>query len=578
MAEKQRRQMDVYYYRIGYTMSFPLPLARQPARQELPVGIPKTNYPWLTWLTWNLEERWRLLEVAWRRFGDREAGALLQQELAALAGWDHFCEVNGGAGLATAHLAAGLSLALADTSKWEPEQLRLARAASETLLERDVWPWFQSYWREQELTPAKIGNISVITLVRSAQLARVVGSPHQAALEQRAREVLQAWCRFRTGAEHHTEGTAYDGYLLDNITEWMAGLPDQPQVFRESRDAFRSQADQWIDLTLPGRPDLHAPLGDVEPEMTFWATALMRFAGWYDWRDANWRLRQFPLERMRAAGLTLALAKGPWPGRDSDARQAGPREHPNALSLRTGWERDDLLAVVGVSRGKMGHLHLDGGQLILGWQGRCWITDPGYQQYRPGEERTYTLGVEAHNAPVIGGIAQTQRDTRMDLLETSARGWQHGRVDLSACYQGLPAGAAVRRDVWLVNDGGRAVVARDTYDSLGKDVPVSTSWQGGTHLAWAFRQGWVRLSDGERALWVGTFPGTLEAAQLMRHPGSRGPLTLSQSASLPEGRGARWWIFVCDTTNGWQPPRLEVADDTLKLTAPGTGKPLWSLK
>ena len=29
-AEKQRREMDVYYYRIGYTMSFPLPLARRP--------------------------------------------------------------------------------------------------------------------------------------------------------------------------------------------------------------------------------------------------------------------------------------------------------------------------------------------------------------------------------------------------------------------------------------------------------------------------------------------------------------------------------------------------------------------
>ena len=576
-VEKRRRQMDVYYYRIGYTISYPLPLTARPTRLELPVGIPKTSYPWLIWLSWDLEERWRLLDVAWRRFGDREAGALLQRELAALSGWDRFSEVDGNIGLVTGHIAASLSVALADSSGWDPARLRSARAAAEALIERDVWPWFQTRWPERELTPGLIGNIPVIALVRSAQLARVIGSPRQAALEQRSREVLNAWCRFRTGAEHHTEGAAYDGYLLDSITEWMAGLPDRPRVLGESREAFRSQAEHWIDLTVPGRCDLQAPLGDVEPEMTFWATALMRSAEWYDWRDARWLLHRFPLERMRAPALICALSQGPWPGGDH-APEAGAHELPNALSLRTGWEQEDLLAVVGLSRGNVGHLHADGGQLILGWQGRCWITDPGYQQYRAGEERTYTLGTEAHNAPVIGPVAQTRRAARAEVLETDGAGRQHGRVDLSACYNGLPGGAAIHRDVWLINDGARAVVARDALSSLGKAVQVSTSWQGGAHLAWAFRQGWVRLSDGERALWVGTYPGTLEAAQLTRHPGSRGPLTLTRTEQLPEGQGVRWWVFVCDPGNGWQPPAVEVTNGTLKLAVPKCHKPAWSIE
>jgi hypothetical protein len=38
--EKQRRELDVYYYRIGYTMAFPLPLTRRPGLKELPVPIP----------------------------------------------------------------------------------------------------------------------------------------------------------------------------------------------------------------------------------------------------------------------------------------------------------------------------------------------------------------------------------------------------------------------------------------------------------------------------------------------------------------------------------------------------------
>jgi hypothetical protein len=570
--EKRRHQMDVYYYRIGYTISYPLPLAARPTRLELPVGIAKMTYPWLIWLAWDLEERWRLLDAAWHRFGDREAGVLLQRELAALSGWDHFREVDGNVGLVTGHIAAALSVALADTSGWEPERLRLARAAAEELLDRDVWPWFQTHWPERELTPGQIGNIPVIALVRSAQLARVVGSPHQAALEKRSREVLSAWCRFRTGPEHHTEGAGYDGYLLDSITEWLAGLPDRPQVLKESREAFCSQAEHWINLTVPGRCDLQAPLGDVEPEMTFWATALMRLEGWYNWQDAGWLLHRFPLDRLRAPALVCALAQGPGPRR-AVAASAGPHELPNALSLRTGWEQQDLLAVVGLSRGTVGHLHADGGQLILGWQGCCWITDPGYQQYRPGEEREYTLGAEAHNAPVIATVVQTQRAARAEVLETSGAGRQHARVDLSACYKGLPTGATIHRDVWLLNDAGQAVVARDTLSALGRDVQVSTSWQGGAHLAWAFRQGWARLSDGERALWVGTYPGTLEAAQLTRHPGSRGPLTLTQTARLPEGEGARWWVFVCDPTCGWQPPSLEVANGMLRLTAPGGHQP-----
>ncbi len=378
------------------------------------------------------------------------------------------------------------------------------------------------------------------------------------------------------GEEHHTEGTAYDGFLMDSITEWLAGLPDRAELLEESHDAFRSLADQWMDLTLPGRPDLEAPLGDVEPEMTFWATALSRVAGWYKWQDADWFLRRFPLERMRAAALISAYDQKYPSGLAAPA--VGPRELPYAVSLRTGWDRSDLLAVVGLSRCRMGHLHTDGGQIILGWQGRFWITDPGYQQYRPGEEREYTLGPEAHNGPVIGGKAQTVRAARLQLLETTTQGWQHARVDLSGCYKGLPAGASVQREVWLINNGGQAVVVRDTLDSLGKDVEVSTSWQGGDHLGWAFRDGWTRLSDGQHALWVGTVPGTLGAAELTRHPGSRGPLTLTHTTTLPEGHESRWWVFWCESKAGWQPPLVEVQDGAVKIKAPAGTQAEWLVK
>jgi len=225
----------------------------------------------------------------------------------------------------------------------------------------------------------------------------------------------------------------------------------------------------------------------------------------------------------------------------------------------------------------MSHLHADSGQLILGWQGRCWITDPGYQQYRPGDEREFTLGDEAHNAPVIGGVRQTERAAKLDQLETDSQGRMHVRVDLSDCYRGLPTGARVKRDVWLINQVERAVVVRDSFKSLKPGAEIKTSWHGGRHFAWAFRNGWARLSDGRRALWIGTPSGDLPASALHRHPGSRGPLTLTNTVHLPDGEGVNWWVFFCDPTTGWKPPAVAFEEGALNLKAPGKPKMSWSV-
>jgi len=576
--EKHRRELEVYYYRIGYTLSFPLMLIHKPTAQELPVGIANTKYPWLTWLSWELEERWRLLHLAWRDFRDQEAGLILQRELAALSGWDSVCNPDGSVNLVTGHIAASLAMALADESGWKQENLKPVRATAAALIERDVWPWFQKTWPEQELTPRQFHNISVIALVRAAELARVIGSSRAPALEQRSREVLQAWCRFRTNSTHHTEGTAYDGYLMDSVTGWLENQTERAQVQEECRVAFRSLADSWIALTVPGRPDLHVPLGDTEPEMTFWATALVWMTDRYDWPDARWLLRNVPLGRLRAAALSAALHRSSTFTSRLETPSAGMKEVPNALSLRTGWNRDDLLVAVGLSRGVMSHLHADSGQLVLVWQGRCWITDPGYQQYRPGDEREFTLGDEAHNAPVIGGVKQTERAAKLELLETNPKGQQHLQMDLSACYRGLPKEASVKRDVWLVNEGAQIVVVRDNFKSLKSGVEIKTSWHSGTHFAWAFRNGWARLSDGQRALWIGMLPGTLSAAQLYCHTGSRGPLTLTHTNALADGRGTHRWVFFSDPTAGWESPTLQLERTALKMKLPGKAGASWSVE
>ena len=106
VRELSRREMLINYYRIGHRLAFALPVDRRPAVSEMPVGITTLTYPWLIWLVWALEERWRILHAAWRTQDNRAAGLLLQRELAALENWAHFHALHNEVGLVPGHIAS----------------------------------------------------------------------------------------------------------------------------------------------------------------------------------------------------------------------------------------------------------------------------------------------------------------------------------------------------------------------------------------------------------------------------------------------------------------------------------------
>jgi hypothetical protein len=163
-------------------------------------------------------------------------------------------------------------------------------------------------------------------------------------------------------------------------------------------------------------------------------------------------------------------------------------------------------------------------------------------------------------------VIETKRESRLLAIETDTEGGQHVRIDLTPCYSGLPKAARVVRDVWLKRKNGLGAVVRDELTAVGDNVEIRYSWTGGYHLGWSFERGWARLSDSRRALWIGTTPGGLAARELQRHPGTRGPLTLSHVASLPGGSGTHWWIFVCDPQGGWTNPVACWTNGTLRVS------------
>lgn len=524
-------ELLVDYYRIGYRLSFPLPVATRPAQWPQAVnGVP--TYPWLIWLAWALEERWRALDNLDQV--KRQPTGLVHRELAALDGWSSYDADSPGPGLVTATLANVIADHLEEPADC-PEQAAMTRIAGRMLDESFV-PAFVD-----EAPPADlrlVQNIRLITLVNAARLAYVLDHPAAEMLQDRATHTISTWLGMRQSG--YSEGVGYDGYVAYHLLPWIATTLDTAQR-RPYLDEIRRSCVSWAMSTLPGRPELQAPLGDTEPEMSFWLAVLVKVAAEHDEAAlASW-CRQVPLYALPSTGLTAALRLTQT--QECDLPSAGVFRQPGRVVLRSGDWSAGTVVVIGTAAMPVGHLHYDGGHVVIGWEGRFWITDPGYQQYRSGTERDYTLDAAAHNAPVINGQPQNLRATRLVELEQN-----HLALDLSGCYAEISPGASVRRDVWLQDD---QVIVRDQLGGIPASATVSWHWLIGTGFYLGFREGWARLTDAQHTLWFGSGDADLHAGQLDRHPGSRGPLTLSAHGSGPQ---TKWWYFATDSQNTWTTP------------------------
>jgi hypothetical protein len=555
--EKARKELHVYFYRIGHRIAYPLPVSNLP---ELPEGIPGLGfpYPWSIWLAWELRERWEVFHYAWRNWQDNLVGALLQNELAALEQWDKTFEGPGTAHLCTGHLASLLSLYLAKPEGWAPDLYQKALRAAQNILDRDVMPWFAQTWRNKNAyTVGDMHNIPCIILTSAAALSQAIKHPAAAELNSKAEAVYQAWLEFKTG--HYSEGTSYDAFFMDSLSLWLDSHLERETLLAQGKDIFQKTLTNWVHHTLPGRPDLHAPLADVEPEMFFWMNVTEKFTQWYGWGEGAWILKQIAPVRLPSSAL-VNMPDTIYKESQAEVNPTPqPEEHAASITLRTGWKSEDLAVFVGLSRTDTGHLHFDNGQVVIGAYNRFWITDPGYQQYRPGPECDFTLGIEAHNVPVINGIMQSKREGKLIEIENMGNGCQHGSLDISECYENLPESTRITRDIWLFSKDSKAIVVKDRIQS-STDLKVDYYWQGGNHLAWAFKDSMARLSDGERALWIYSPTGFIKPDEVYKHTGSRGSLTLRHSCYTENQKGIFNWVFFFDDKLGWRSPKKEILE------------------
>lgn len=553
----QQRRLVVDYYRIGRKLAYPLP-ATSLSLPEVPVpGI--ANYPWCTWMSWSLEERILTLGWAAEWFPEEETRNAAAADLAALTQWPQYG--RDGANLSSAH--TGRILWTASTRwHWVEDDLRnklrdACRRHVESILPASDKALAEVRTKEDVLRrTAPHGALHNIGLIWNAGAAlTAAAAQHQAAsvLNRRLLALFGAVLELR--AKGFSEGVAYDGYVLDFIADWLGTLTEQDRSPLLDHAHFDHYLDQSYMLSAPGAAEQVAEIGDVEPrEMPFHLSAQAKLLSLRQNATRAWHLARCRLDWFRSDGLA-AMRSAPT-GLPAKAPPVGALDAHYAAVLRSGWEADDVAVALSCTDSPMSHLPSDNGTLVLGTRGRWLIADPGYQQYVRGDEREFTIGPTAHNAPLINGASQVQKRPRRLALDESGPDIRHAAIDLTDCYpSSLPLTRLVRH-VWL-SDKNLVVVA----DQLEGRQPLQATyhWHGHSDCAWWIEDNGALLTLDGVQLWLTCPQAQLSGTNLHRLPGSRGQLSLV--CPLEKAAPVVWWIFAL----GDQRPELQAAPNGLQI-------------
>jgi len=536
-----QKQLIVDYYRIGRRLAFPLALQRfeQPG---LPVpGIP--DYPWEIWLSWEIEERLNSLGWAAEWFGDRSAATTASRELEALSRWPEFTR-NHRLDLCLGHTARTFWVAYIQW-RWLESELRdsMGKALDRVIVQ--ATPWVEEKYGHTQSAGdilktaephSKVHNIPFIGLIGVALAANARRHEAAPALNDRVRTLLEVLMVLRQ--QGYTEGVGYDGYLLDFVACWLQSLPAAAREQMLRKFDFDGFLNESYRLGAPGEVVQVAEIGDVEPRhMPFHISAQARLEQFQPNPVRAWYLSRCRPDLLRSDGLACLHSLSTILGQTQPTPAAGLLDAHYAKVLRSGWNAEDLAVAVAASNSPAGHIHLDYGSITIGTSGRWIIADPGYQQYMPGEERKFTLGPAAHNAPVLNGKAQEIKSGRVIAHGEKDKGIYWLKLDLTGCYPKELEATEVSRSIWLYRD--RLVVLADQING-GKITELSYHWHGCPEGAWRIQNGWALLYKGTSALWF-TSPGfTISDLNLDRLPGSRGQLTLK---AVGKAGPIVWWIF-----------------------------------
>lgn len=562
----------VDYYRIRRKISYPLPVRnfKNLNIQIFPKApLDESHYPWSVWLIWNLEER--IFSLGWAGEYSRKKSYQHQaaQDLEALSHWPLFRQQSQ-PDLLMGHCGRILAVALFSW-KWLSPKIRKKIEEGMRRLLQDALPLISARLgpvksREEILTAVSkdknpkqyFHNIPLIGTIGAALAANVLKDPIQHDLDERLMQSFLAMFDYRK--QGFTEAVSYDGYVLDLIADWISFLPSEVRAPILAHSEMKRLLEETYMVGAPGDVLNIAELSDVEPrQMTFQASALAKLAKIRSSKEGLWYLKQCRQDWMRSDGLAalrdlpFSKVKGELPSGALDAHYA--------LVLRTGWKPADMAVVMSSTTSAMHHMHFDNGNVVIGTEGKWFLTEPGYQQYMETSEREFTLGSKAHNGPVINQKIQSSKSCKV-LALSSKKDVSFAELDLTACYPSELELTSVRRKIWL-HGKEKLVVLRDQI--VGKNVrQLAYAWHGNPDAGWWSEDGCALIELKGKKMWICSPQTKLSFSQINRLRGSRGHLTLSVELESPPTKV--WWIFAFD-----QKPEISGSGEKWKINGMNVG-------
>jgi len=533
---KACKHLFVDFYRIRRRLVWPLPVNGFD-HLKVPVRGFSVEYPWAIWMSWALEERIGVLGLAAGWNADADAAIAVQNDLKALCDWSSYLHLRGAAGrsyLAFAHIVR--TMRTASEWAWLDHTLRQGLQAGLGRAVDEMLPWsdrlYGAFPDSETLLKAPdshkhLHNITVIATLAATSAARLVGHPAAEGFGQRAEALVGALLELRWRG--FTEAIGYDGYVMDFVADWLEGLSEEKRAVFLDHPRFGDTLAQSYGLAVPGDLMQVAELGDVEPrEMPFHISAQAKLQVFKPDPLRAWYLEGCDLRGLRADALAALKQVAPGAAQAQGATPVRPTvlDANYALVLRSGWEHADVAVAMGASISPMGHVHCDNGSLVIGTRGRWAIDDPGYQQYLKTAEREFTMGPQAHNAPVVNGFAQIAKRLARRRLERSANDVRVAHLDLTPSYP-IEAGIGrLTRTIWLLGREHVAVCDRFVVSALRS---LCYTWHGHRDCGWWVENGVASLhapDEGEPLIRVAAPQLSLDASQIKRLRGSRGQLSL----------------------------------------------------
>ncbi|WP_309120775.1 heparinase II/III family protein [Paenibacillus sp.] len=466
-------------------VAYPL---RQPEPLPNPAGY--VDYPFWTMYSRQIENRLVTLATLYglteeRRYADRVRAMLL--DLARYDRWYEFPWRGAEGNLSNAHFAIGAATAydaVYDTmTEAERELVRTA------ILEKGLRPMSIDW-----------DNGDHHNIIVAKQVAMLIGALAIVDEEPAAGKFIhQTYSYLKTYLDLRADSDETEGLMYVNVAAKHAA---QAAVALKKATGDASLLD-------------HRYLTEVVPELFFYFQAAGGEATFANLSDCHATLDLSYLMSLLAANagheaamgyverfeatkpavlLNLLHAPELPKGASPDVFFAGraSRMFPRIgwAALRSGWgERDHALAFTS-SPSSRDHNHYDQNHFILNVAGEWLLTDPGYQDYRPGPRHEYTNGTIGHNGLLVNGKGQSRRGGgRLTAWDVSP-GFAFAAGEASDAYEGALRGwrrtiVHVSDSYYVVLDDIRLHRAEDEAELL-------------FHSAAAFIQDGRPLAEGER--------------------------------------------------------------------------------